>query len=141
MPVGDEDHEVAGVHQVRRGAVDADHAAAALAGDDVGLQPRAVGDVDDRDLLARQQVGGLHQVLVDGHRADVVQVGLRHRGPVDLGLQHRAEHVSSPLLVAARRATPATLSIRRVEPTRAATSSRASPFSGAGPRSGPRSSR
>jgi hypothetical protein len=45
--VADQDDQVAGVHEVRGGAVDADDAAAALAGDDVGLQAGAVGDVDD----------------------------------------------------------------------------------------------
>ena len=47
--------------EMRGGAVDADDAAAALAGDDIGLDPRAIGDVDDRDLLAFEQIGGFHQ--------------------------------------------------------------------------------
>ena len=46
--------------EMRGGAVDADDPAAALARDDIGLDPRAVGDVDDRDLLALEQVGGFH---------------------------------------------------------------------------------
>ena len=94
--VADQDHQVAGVHEVRGGAVDADDAAAALARDHVGLQAGAVGDVDDRDLLAGQQVGGVEQVLVDRHRAHVVQVGLGDGGAVDLGLEHRAHHRGSP---------------------------------------------
>ena len=52
--VRDEDDEVAGVHQPGGRAVDADDAGAARPGDDVRLQPGAVGDVDDRDLLARR---------------------------------------------------------------------------------------
>ena len=92
LPVADEDDEVAGVHQPGGRAVDADDAGAARAGDDVGLQAGAVGDVDDRDLLALEQVGGVHEVLVDGDGADVVQVGLRHGGAVDLALEHGAEH-------------------------------------------------
>src|SRR5690349_13988864 len=128
-PVADQDDQVAGVHEVRGRAVDPDDAAAALAGDHVGLQPGAVGDVHDRDLLAGQQVGGVQQVLVDGHRADVVQVGLGHRRAVDLGLEHRSHHAGTPSVTG-------TLSIRRVLPARAATSSRAGPAAGTGPRSG-----
>ena len=85
------------MHEAGGGAVDADDARAALAGDRVRLQAGAVVDVDDVDELAGQQVGGVEQVLVDGDRADVVQVGLRHRGAVDLGLHHRAHHGQSTL--------------------------------------------
>ena len=112
LAVADEDHDVAGVHQPGRGAVDAEHAAAPLAGDRVGLEPRAVGDVDDVHELAGQQVGRVEQVLVDGHRADVVQVGLGDRGPVDLALHHGAEHQSGRPIVRGR------LSMSRVLPTR-----------------------
>jgi hypothetical protein len=73
-------------------AVDPDDTAAASAGDGVGDQTVAVVDVDDGDLLALEQVGGVHQVRVDGDRSDVVQVRLRHRRTVNLGLQHCPEH-------------------------------------------------
>ena len=96
LAVADQDHDVAGVHQAGRGAVDAEHAAAALARDRVGLEPRAVGDVDDVHELAGQQVGGVEEVLVDGDRADVVQVRLGHGGPVDLALHHGPQHQGVP---------------------------------------------
>ena len=70
------------------GAVDSDHTGAALTGDRVGDQPGAVVDVHDGDLFALQQVGGVHQVGVDGHRADVVQIGLGDGGTMNLGLEH-----------------------------------------------------
>ena len=73
--VGDQDHQVTWVYQVGRRAVDPEHPAAALAGDDIGLQASAVGDVHDGHLFAGQQVGGVQQVGVDGDRADVVEVG------------------------------------------------------------------
>ena len=66
-------------------------------GDDVRLEPRAVVDVDDGHLLAGQQIGRLHEVLVDGDGAHVVEIGLGDRGPVNLRLQHGAEHGVSPL--------------------------------------------
>ncbi len=131
LAVADQDHDVAGVDQAGGGTVDADHAAAALAGDRVGLDPRAVGDVDDVDELAGQQVGGVEEVLVDGDRADVVQIGLGHGGPVDLALHHGPQHQLLPSLtsLAGLPVVPMTrgmLSIRRVVPSRAATRMRAS---------------
>ena len=107
-----------------------------------------VGSVTvDEDQLAGQQVGGVEQVLVDGHRADVVEVGLGDRGPVDLGLHHGAQHQVFPSeVVEAADAVPAggtdraktigRLSISRVVPTLAATRIRPSPAAGASPRSG-----
>ena len=68
--------------------VDPDDTAAALAGDHIGLEPVAVVDVDDAHLLALHQVRGVEQIGVDGHRADVVQVGLGDGRAMDLRLQH-----------------------------------------------------
>jgi hypothetical protein len=42
----------------RGGAVDFDLSRAALAGNRVGLKPRAVVDVDDGNHLVRENVGG-----------------------------------------------------------------------------------
>src|SRR5690625_693358 len=60
-PVGDEDDEVNRVDVVGGGAVDLDVPHAPLPRDDVGGQPGAVGDVDDVDLLAGQQVRGVEE--------------------------------------------------------------------------------
>src|SRR5690606_36541178 len=62
------------------------------AGDRVGLEPGPVVDVDDGDLLVLEDVGRLEQVGIDGDGADVVQVGRRDHGTVDLRLQHAAPH-------------------------------------------------
>ena len=74
-------------------AVQADDAAARLAGDDVGLQARARLDVRDLDLLVLQDARGVHELLIDGDRADVVNLGLRDGGAVDLALEHVENHV------------------------------------------------
>ena len=84
------------MHEMRGRTVDAEHAGAAFALDDVGLEPGAVRHVDDRDLLSGEQVGGVHQVAVDRDGADVVEVGVRDGGAVDLRLQHGAEHGLQP---------------------------------------------
>ena len=80
------------MHEVRGGAVDGDHSAAARGRDHIGLEPRAVGDVGDRHLLALEQIGGVHQVDVDRDRADIMEVGLGHRRPVDFRLHHHPHH-------------------------------------------------
>src|SRR5690606_12624764 len=97
--VGDQDHQVTARHQVGGGAVEADLAAPGGAGDGVGGQPVAVGDVEHVDPFVLEDVGGGHQGGVDGHRPLVVQVGVRHRRAVDLRLHHRAAHgrISSPV--------------------------------------------
>src|SRR5690606_28474074 len=92
LGVGDDDDQVAGRDQAGGGPVDADDAAAALPGQHVGDQAVAVVDVHHVDLLAVDQVGRVHQVGVDGDRADVVQIRLRDRGAVDLAVEHGAQH-------------------------------------------------
>ena len=60
-------------------------------------------------------LGGVEQVLVHGDGADVVQVGLRHGGTVDLAREHLTEHQLS---------FRTELSMSRVVPTFAATTRR-----------------
>jgi hypothetical protein len=58
-PVGDDDHDVALGHQPGGGSVDADDTGAALTGDGVGRQARAIGDIDDVHLFPGEKVGGI----------------------------------------------------------------------------------
>src|SRR5262249_4217358 len=122
---GDDD-EVTGRHQVRRRAVHADHAAVGRPLDDVRLEAVAVCDVPDTDRLVGQQVGGVDEPAVDGDRALVVHVGLRHRGTVDLRPHHLARgHRSVPPEESSR------LSISRTPPTHTATARSAGPVTSA----------
>ena len=77
---------------MRGGAVDSDDAAPAPAGDDIGLDPRAVGNVDDRDLLAFEQIRCVHQIGVDGDRSHIIEISLSDRCPMDLRLHHDPHH-------------------------------------------------
>src|SRR6476646_1683445 len=74
--IGHDDDDIAGMHQVRRSAVDTNHAGATRTGDDIGLDPGTVGVVDDRDLFAFEQIGGIEEISIDRDRPDIVEVGL-----------------------------------------------------------------
>src|SRR5205085_5090411 len=108
------------------------------ADDGVRLEPGAVVDVEDGDLLPFENVGQLHEARIKGYRADVVEVGPRHPGPVDLRLHHRAAHrpsrvgaTQTPRSTTAPRSSMrmVMLSMRRTSPTRAATAISTSPSS------------
>ena len=86
------------VGQPAPGGVGQLDSAAAYAPYRIRHEALAVGDVPDVHLLVLAQVGRVEQVLVDGDRPDVVEVGLGHGGPVDLGLHHGAQHLSQPFL-------------------------------------------
>ena len=126
-------HAVARLDQAGGGAVEAHVARAAPAGDGVGLEPGAVVDVDDGHLLVLEDVGRVEQVGIDGDRAHVVQVGVGHDGPVDLGLEHAAAHGWWVLSCGGCRHTVTpTLSMSLARPKRTAASSRRFPASGSG---------
>src|SRR5581483_11686995 len=80
--------------------------------DGIRLEARAVVHVGDEHLLVCDEVGELHELGIDGDRADVLDIGFGHRRVVDLRLQKLADHRSL------------TLSIRRVAPTRMAPQAR-----------------
>ena len=90
--VGDHDHLVARLHQPRGRAVDPDDPAAPRRLDDIGGEARARGDVEHVHLLVRQEGGGVQEVAVDGDGAFVLEVGLGHGRPMQLGAQHGEQH-------------------------------------------------
>lgn len=63
--------------------IEADHACLALAFDDVGFKTLAVIDIDNLNALTFDEVGGIHEVFIDGDTADVVEVGLRYAYPMN----------------------------------------------------------
>ena len=79
-------------------AVHRDHAAAALALDGVGDKALAVINVPDVNLFVFHDVGGIHQVFVNGARAFVVQLAVRGGGAVDFGFEQGAVHGGAGVL-------------------------------------------
>src|SRR5688572_14624618 len=72
--VVEDDHEVAGMHEMSRSTVDADHSGARRGRNGICRQALTVRYVEDMDLLPLYDARGLHQRFVDADRADVVQI-------------------------------------------------------------------
>ena len=92
LRIRDDDHQVTWVDEPRGRTIDSNDARPAFAGDRIRGQAIAVVDVNDVDLLALENVRGLHQSRVDGAGADIMQVRLRDGGSVNLGFQHGTQH-------------------------------------------------
>ena len=78
-----DDDEVAGVDEVSGGAHDGDVAGAACVFDDVSFVAGAVGDVGDEDFFVSDDSGGVHEVLVDGDGAVVVDLSVGNFNAMD----------------------------------------------------------
>src|SRR5262249_30794204 len=89
----DDDHAVTRLHQTGRATVQDDIARGGL--HRVGLEARAVVDVEHMHLFELVDVGQAHQFGVERDRSDVVEARAGHRGAVDLRLHHRAVHCIS----------------------------------------------
>lgn len=81
--VGHNYHDVALLHLAGCGTVEANHARTALTGYCVGVEALAVVVVDDIHALAFHYSGGIHQILVNGDAANVVQIGTGDSDAVD----------------------------------------------------------
>src|SRR5579859_5445710 len=92
LGVGDDDDVIARLNQAGGGAVDADGSGVAGSFDGVGLEPVAVVDVHHLHPLERHDPRRREQSGVDGDAAFVMQVGLGHRGAVQLRLAEGEEH-------------------------------------------------
>ena len=78
-------HVVAGLAEAGRRAVEADNAAAALAGQHIGIQTRAAVLVPDVHVFQRQHARALQNIGVDGDGAVIIKPGLRYAHAVELG--------------------------------------------------------
>ncbi len=83
--------------QVGRRAVDLDDAGTLGARDYIGFKAASVGHIPDVDVLMGDQVGGLHQVRVNGDTPLIMQVRHGDRGTVDLGFEHGTKHSGGTL--------------------------------------------
>ena len=90
--VAGDDHQIALLDQVCRCPVDADLAGSSRPGNGVRRQTGSIGDIQDVHLLVHDDVGRVHQILVDRDAPLVVQIGVSDRGPVNLRFQERSLH-------------------------------------------------
>ena len=93
--IGDDDDGIAHLDPAGSSSVETDAATAALAADDIGLEAFAVVVVEHLDLLAGNEIGGIHEVLVDGDAAHIVKIGLGDLNTMKFGLQYFYLHIES----------------------------------------------
>ena len=72
----------------------ADSSATTLALNDIGLKALAIVNIENLHLLALNHICGVHQVLIDGDAAYVVQIGLCDSYAVNLRLQYFNHHMA-----------------------------------------------
>ncbi len=90
--VGNNDDDVADLRAPGGCPVETNNAGTAFTLDHVGDQTFAIVVVDNMDLLIFEQSGRIHQILVDGNAADIIQFSLRYPDPVDLGFHYGNKH-------------------------------------------------
>lgn len=90
--VGYDDHDIADLGFAGCRAVEAHDARAAFAPDGVGHESLTIVIVYNMYLFVFDDSHRIHQILVDGDAADVIEFGLRHLHPVDLGLHQGNLH-------------------------------------------------
>ena len=86
---------LARMHAMGGRAVEADRARSGLAADHVRRDPFAIGHVIHLHLFVFDEIRGPHQQFVNRDAAVVMQVGVGHRRPVNLGFQQGAFHGTS----------------------------------------------
>ena len=86
--VGGDDEHVAHLRLAGGCAVETDRTAAAPAADHIGVEPFTVGNVPYLHPFALDQVGRLHQLLVDGDASHVIEVRLGNGHPMDFRFQY-----------------------------------------------------
>lgn len=73
-----DDDNVTGLHLARCRSVETNLTTAAFTSDDVCLKSFAVVVVNNVNMFVREDVGGIHQVTVNGDAANIVEIGIRN---------------------------------------------------------------
>ena len=92
IPDRENDHLVSGMENSGRRAVETHLAAAALAGQGIGLPMLPVREIVDVQHLVGPDAGFLEEKLIDGYGTDIIELGLGHHGPMDLGYAGSDQH-------------------------------------------------
>lgn len=92
--VGYDNHDIPYLGLAGGSSIETHHARAAFAPDGVGHEALAVVIIDNMYLFVFDDSHRIHQILVDGDAADVVEFGLRHLHTVDFRLHKGNLHDS-----------------------------------------------
>ena len=85
--IGHDNDGVTHLYLASCSAIETNATAVAWTCDDVRVETFAIHVVDNMDALACEEVGGIHEVLVNGDTAHIMEVGLRDGGTVNLTFQ------------------------------------------------------
>ncbi len=77
------DDQIAGVDQMSGRAIDADDSGVSLAGDHISRQAVTVVDVVNLNLFVVDEIGQLHQRLIDGDASRVMEVRIGDGGSMN----------------------------------------------------------
>ena len=92
LAVVHDDHLVAHGDQVGSCAIQADHATAGLAGNNIGFKTIAVVAIGDGNQFVFLDAGCFHQFGVDGDGADVIKFRLGDGCTMNFALKHIQQH-------------------------------------------------
>jgi len=88
-----DDDDIAHLHFARGGTVQADAPTSTLALDHISVETLPVVVVDNLNFLAGNKIRRVHQVLINGDTANIIQVGLGHLHAMQLALQNLYLHL------------------------------------------------
>ena len=92
LGVGHNNNYVAGLGLAGCSAVEADDAAAGLAGNGVCVESFTIVVIDNPHALPFEYACGSEQIGIDGDASDIVEICLRHLDAVNLGGKHFNKH-------------------------------------------------
>ena len=90
--IGHDDHDIAHLYLACGSTVEADAAARARSFNNLSVETLDIHVVHDVDALSGDEPGSVHQILVDGDAAHVVEVSLGDGGTMNLGFQNFYHH-------------------------------------------------
>ena len=86
--IGNDDDRIAHLSLTGSCPVQADDAAAALAGNGIRLQPFPIVVIHNLHLFARQNSGSLQQIFINRYASHIIQTGLGNNRAMNFTVKH-----------------------------------------------------